>query len=338
MRTKLKYHSDFNDLTIPKHAILLYDHRLQSIASFSLFLNRFDRSLALEAGEELKSLANFERILPQIFELCRGQGRSEILLVAIGGGSVGDFVGFAASVLLRGVRLIHIPSTWLSAIDSSHGGKTALNTNQAKNQIGTFYPAESVCLVKSLLVGNPEELAEDALGELVKMGLVTGGELWESLTAKRDAHYSDYFWMHLSKAIDGKYHIVDQDPFEQKGIREILNLGHTLGHALEKQLSIPHGKAVFYGLDFAVEFSKNKGLLKIKDYNEIKKFLESFGEFRLKSALPLNLMMSLIEKDKKRINSKELNFVFLERPGKAVVKPIYFSEIAQELLIQGWCQ
>ena len=175
-------------------------------------------------------------------------------MVALGGGSVGDFAGFFASVCKRGLPLIQIPSTWLAAIDSAHGGKNALNVGSMKNQLGTIAFARRIFLSKHLLCGQPTERAQEAMGELAKIAIIDGGPWVKELLAAPESD-GELLWRFLSCAVAAKYKVVLSDPLERLSVRHQLNLGHTIGHILEIQHQLPHGLAVAQGLHFALELS-----------------------------------------------------------------------------------
>src|SRR5438445_1275287 len=147
--------------------LLIYDDVLpKKSAEFKKWMKQIPLRYAVQAGEGLKSIDLFPEHISKITALCEKASVRKLTIVVVGGGSVGDFGGFVASILKRGVRLVHLPSTWLAAIDSAHGGKTALNVGGAKNQIGTFYPATEVVLVKSLLLSQPPARTFEGFAEL----------------------------------------------------------------------------------------------------------------------------------------------------------------------------
>lgn len=230
-------------------SVLFYD-RSVPVGDFP---KRFAKAFALEGGETLKSWDSAGELLRKLSLECSFLSRNSGTLFALGGGTVGDVVGFVASVFERGVRLELIPSTWLAAIDSSHGGKTGLNGFGFKNKIGTFYPANEEWLVRELLENQPERLQKSARAELTKMAWIDGGAWTGQL--------SQAMWDLLPEAVAAKLRIVDRDPFERSGERAILNLGHTVGHVFESALGLDHGSAVGAGLGFAVEWSRYRRFL-----------------------------------------------------------------------------
>jgi len=252
----------------------------------------------VKAGEELKDLNQFSSHVLKISKILESTNSKKVVVVGIGGGSVGDFSGFFASTFKRGVQLVSVPTTWLAAIDSAHGGKNALNVNNIKNQLGTFYPASKVLLIKSILskVSNP--VLYSALGEWIKIGFINRPQLLEklSLNLKQEStELGSFLWEHLPQAIEGKMEVVLKDPYETKGERQKLNLGHTLGHAIEGHFGWPHGLAIFQGLIFSLHWSLKKEFIDKETYQSILQKLEiitSKTESPLIIEFPLNQKLS----------------------------------------------
>lgn len=313
--------------------IAVYDQKLLSFPIAAEWLAAFADGCAVVAGEELKSLESLQKIAPRILRLMEGHSRQKTVLVAVGGGSVGDFVGFLASVLKRGVRLVHVPSTWLAAMDSAHGGKTAVNVGEFKNQLGTFKEAERIVLVRELLNLQSPADREAALGELLKIGVLAGGQLYKKMEALR-AVTPENLWALLPLAVAAKYKIVRRDPFEEKGARHVLNLGHTLGHAYELSASLPHGKAVLEGTRFALNYSHTRRLLPTREYDRLQKlFLKFAPPVELPPLRPSQLRELLLQ-DKKTSRGR-LRFVLLKKVGAPVLQEIPVDEVVAEALRQG---
>jgi 3-dehydroquinate synthase len=317
--------------------ILLYDQKLLAFKNAADWLKNFTDSCALQAGEELKSLSALQNIAPVILRMMQGHSRHNVVIVAVGGGSVGDFAGFLASVLKRGVRLVHIPSTWLAAIDSAHGGKTALNVGEFKNQIGTFKQAERIIIVRELLALQGESEMRAGMGELIKMALLAGGALFAKLERLAVPTVQN-IWPLLPLAVKAKYRVVSKDPFEQKGWRHILNLGHTLGHAYELSEKLAHGSAVFAGTKFALRWSEESRLLKNKDHARARKLFERLGPSVPMPNLRLSQLRELLLQDKKATGNERLNFVMLKKIGQPILKEFSVDEVVAEAVRQGVAQ
>lgn len=318
------------------HALLIYDKRLSRAAGgFADWASQFPAAWAVEGGERLKDARGFARAVERLADEAGSWPPRETTIVAAGGGSVGDFAGFLASVFKRGVGLVHVPTTWLSALDSAHGGKTALNVRGFKNQIGTFYPAKDAIACKPWLFAQPPERARDALGELAKIALIDGGA-WTRALIVEAGREDEAIWQALPFAVRAKMKVVARDPFERKGDRQTLNLGHTLGHALESECGVPHGQAVAEGLCFAVEWSAQRGLLPRRRLLEIEEFLNDRIGLRdeRRSRLSASRLKAALALDKKRAG-KGATFVFLRGWGAPARAAVSFDEIVREARRQG---
>ena len=317
--------------------LVIYDEKLD--AKISGLKKKYPH-LKVKAGEGLKAFSSLEKLSQKMFRLEEKSGRIEGIL-AVGGGSVGDTAAFLASIYRRGIRLIHIPTTYLSVIDSAFGGKTAVNAGGAKNQLGTFYPAEKVLIAKDLLpkdFSSIESRIEDAWAELFKISLLDL-KLWKKVSSVKKINEKD-FWSLVPYAIDLKQKIVQRDPQEKKGVRKFLNLGHTIGHALEmsSKLSgghLSHGQAVALGVYLENEFLYDQKCISMKDFQEIKALWNK--HFSLKSLLqkrnlrwPRSLFKKLLLKDKKNTSSN-VQIVSLSRIGHPQIKEFELEILASFL-------
>jgi 3-dehydroquinate synthase len=322
--------------------LLVYDQVLCDVPGFEDWAGGFELRYDVTGGEALKDLAAFPVHMEKILALVAGMSSSAVTVVAVGGGSVGDFAGFLASVLKRGVGLVHVPSTWLAALDSAHGGKTALNVGPFKNQIGTFFPADEVWVVRSLLERVPPAETRAAYGELLKTAALEGGDLFRAVE-EAGVMDAEVLWRLAPPVVDAKLRVVADDPFERTGRRRVLNLGHTFGHALEGHFGLPHGVAVGLGLRFAVDWSGARGHLSVEDHKTLVGLLDRFEEFSL-GALPadptwtVERLLWLVAQDKKAADDGRLHFVFLEGIGAPAVELVSVGELTDEAQRQGWVQ
>lgn len=325
----------------PEKFLVIYDKRLASNDAVKKWLKDFVLAYPVSAGEGLKDLYTFSNHVKKIFKMVTPFSTRNLCVLGLGGGSVGDFTGFLASVLKRGVPLIHIPTTLLAAMDSAHGGKTGLNVGDIKNQIGSFYPADSIMIVRSLFDGLPPLQIQSAGGELAKMALLEGGKFFERFKEKYNADI-DSLWEFLPDAIEAKYKIVEKDPFERSGERQLLNLGHSLGHALESYYGLAHGVAVGQGLIFALQWSEHQGYFRGHPEEIIKLFVEKLKLHRPREFARQNRAMSrskltkYINEDKKMTDARHFNFIFLEDVGKAFRKVVTLESFLTETQRQGW--
>lgn len=311
-------------------ALLIYDAKLARAAG--PLIRQFRRRIPVRAGEELKSFARAERVLGRMLALSADARRDRLRVFVLGGGSVGDFGAFCASVLRRGTPVVQVPSTWLAAVDSAHGGKTALNLAGAKNQVGTYWPAAEVWLIETLLRAQPAARALEARGEVYKSALIAGGPLF-----RRVGRAADSPWPVLKAIIDTKMRIVRADPFEREGRRHVLNLGHTVGHVLESARGLPHGTAVLYGLAFAVEWRRHE-LLMSGDFRvprwiaEVRAWPGWPGPAELRRELRgVRGWAKRLGTDKKALGAGRLRFVFPLAPGRVVVQTRAVSDVVREI-------
>jgi 3-dehydroquinate synthase len=303
----------------PEETVLFYDSILESKKIFKSWSRKFKLLVPLKSGENLKSIDSLNTVLKKITKL-RATQSTQLTFVAVGGGSVGDFVGFLASVFLRGRHLIHIPSTWLAAVDSAHGGKNGLNFEGTKNQIGTFYPASKIYLCEELLKTQPPERLKEAVGEIVKTAILFDRKMFANLEKNIDLLDAHRTFQLIPKLVSWKYKIVEQDPFEKNGLRRILNLGHTMGHVFESHYGWPHGVCVLLGLQFSARWSFAKHILNEQDFVKISTFVESLSlKQDLDSALKgikKSQIFELLKKDKKLATTTEIDFIFIEKIGQ----------------------
>lgn len=312
-------------LVSTKQSVIFYDKILLKNPAFKQWIKKYPFKIELKSGESLKSFAQFKKISEMLVVMSEKIAARPLQFVAVGGGSIGDFVGFIASVFKRGVPLIHIPSTYLAAIDSAHGGKNALNIEigkrRFKNQIGTFYPASKIIISKSILSTLPEEIIIDSYGEALKISLLKGGKLWQKFSSQIDWDHQ-IIWQLLPDLIRAKYEIVSKDPFEKKGVRHLLNFGHSLGHVIESDLKISHGLSVLLGLGFALEWSRSRGLYK--------KQVISLPDHR-RALSKLKNTENLLKQDKKMTGNSQIRFIFLKSPGHPVIEKVKIKEIVAEV-------
>lgn len=325
----------------PEKFLIVCDRALEKSPEVKKWLKDFPLIYSVRAGEDLKDISTLGEQVKKIMRLVSPFSVRGLCVVGVGGGSVGDFTGFVASILKRGVPLVHIPTTLLAAMDSAHGGKTALNVGGIKNQVGSFYAADAVLIVRSLFEGLPELQVLSAGGELAKMALIEGGELYQQL--KNFKPGLDFIWDNLPKAIEAKYRWVEKDPLERSGERQVLNLGHSLGHPLESYYGLPHGIAVAQGLVFALQWSQHQGYLSASSETEALQLLtEQMGFLKPKEFAKKHRTMSrsrltrLISEDKKLTDARHMNFVFLENIGGPFRKKTTLESFLTETQRQGW--
>ncbi|PMH46285.1 3-dehydroquinate synthase [Vibrio sp. 10N.286.49.B3] len=219
--------------------------------------------LELPDGEQYKSLATFETVMSYLLE---GNFSRDVVIIALGGGVIGDLVGFSASCYQRGVDFIQIPTTLLSQVDSSVGGKTAVNHPLGKNMIGAFYQPQSVIIDINCLRTLPEREFAAGMAEVIKYGIIYDADFFAWLEENLDKLYAldeDALIYAIARCCQIKAEVVAQDE-KESGIRAWLNLGHTYGHAIEAELGYGnwlHGEAVSSGTVMAAKTAQLQGLI-----------------------------------------------------------------------------
>ncbi len=271
------------------------------------------------AGEANKNLSSIEDLYA--FLVYKGFSRGD-MLIALGGGVVGDMCGFAAATYMRGIDFIQIPTTLLAQVDSSVGGKTGVDFLGYKNMIGAFNMPRMVYINTSVLKTLPEEQFNAGMAEVIKYGLIMDRDFFEWLKNDSDSITADNAKAMLKvirTSCQCKRRIVEEDPTE-KGIRAILNFGHTIGHAIEKvsDFSLLHGEGVGLGMIAAMKLSCDIYGLDGDNLSELILLLKAFD-------LPVNVD-SISAKDvvkatrsDKKMSSKGIRFILLEAIGKAVI-------------------
>lgn len=278
--------------------------------------------IIVAAGEASKSIKSFESIASQMAD--RGLSR-DTTVVALGGGMITDLAGFVASVYCRGVPLICLPTSLLAMVDAAVGGKTAINLshakNWAKNWIGSYYFPQKIILYFPFLETLPETEWENGIVEILKIGLIADPTLFY------DASTLSIQTL-VFRAIEAKRRIVAQDPYET-GCRSLLNLGHTVGHALEalSEYTLSHGRAVAMGIVIEARLSYELGLLPANDWSLIE---ASFPKTEL--SISATQLMNQLKMDKKsRLGVP--HFVLLEAIGRPHLKEGRFCHpVPEEVL------
>jgi 3-dehydroquinate synthase len=278
--------------------------------------------LALPPGEEAKSLASLDRVWD--FLAAQGLDRTGVLL-AIGGGVVGDVGGFAAATFLRGIDYFQVPTTLLAMVDSSVGGKTGVNLRAGKNLVGAFHQPRGVFIATELLAPLPPREFAAGMAEVVKYGLLGDAELFRRLEQAPLTAASADLAAVIRRCCALKAKIVETDERElaPEGGRALLNLGHTFGHAIEQATgyeSYRHGEAVAIGLAAAARLSRKLRHLGPAEVARVEKVLAAHAlPTRLAAPLPVAALREAMARDKK-VRAGRPRFVVLRRLGEAVTR------------------
>ena len=250
-------------------------------------------SFVFPNGEASKSTATLVELLEYLAE--QRLTRSDAL-VALGGGVVGDLCGFAAAVYLRGIRFIQMPTTLLAAVDSSVGGKTAVDLRAGKNLAGAFHqPSAVICDVKTLDT-LPASVFSDGCAEVIKYGVINDRGFFDSLKVGIKAQIEDV----IATCVQNKSQIVEKDEFD-RGTRQLLNLGHTVGHAIEacSHLTISHGSAVSIGMVIVTRAAVRMGICPASDLDALIERLQAEG-LPTTCAYTAHQLSAVASADKKR--------------------------------------
>ncbi len=278
------------------------------------------QGMIIESSEDAKSLGTIEDISRILIELeC---DRSSII-IALGGGVVGDVAGFLASIFMRGVEYIQIPTTLLAMIDSAIGGKTGVNLPEGKNLVGAFHQPTAVIVDPEFLKSLPEREVVSGFGELLKYGLIWDYSFFIEIADNLERHLKledyDLLTTIIARCCEIKAEVVSED--EKEGDRRrILNFGHTTGHAIEATLgyeTIRHGEAVSLGMISACFISYKRGLLEETDFRYIVRTLSSLPLPSIES-MDIEKVVETMRFDKKNINGR-LHFILISSPGTAIV-------------------
>ena len=311
-----------------RHALLVSDAQVAPLyaqrVQAALAAARPDAKLALhvfDAGEASKTLANFSGVIDALAAL--GATR-DACIYALGGGVVGDLAGFAAACWMRGIDCVQLPTTLLAMVDSSVGGKTAVDIPQGKNLVGAFHPPRAVIADTATLRSLPPRELRAGFAEVIKYGAIVDAPFLDWLEANADALLAGDDALvaeAIARSCRHKAAITERDPFEH-GERALLNFGHTFGHAIETEQGyggLNHGEAVAVGMVLAARLSAALGLADAADGQRLRALLQRYG---LPTEVPQGLdpaaLVARMRLDKKAQGSG-LRFVLWNGAGKARV-------------------
>ena len=272
-----------------------------------------------EAGEKNKNLDTVSSLYQELIQ--NGLDRKS-LLVALGGGVVGDLTGFGAATYLRGIDFIQIPTTLLAQVDSSVGGKTGVDFQQYKNMVGAFHQPRLVYMNLSTLTTLPAEQFACGMGEILKTGLICDGEFFRFVCREQESIKAldmKLIAAMVRRCCEIKAGVVERDPKEQ-GERALLNLGHTVGHAVEKlkNFTLLHGQCVGAGLVAAAYLSMKRGLLNEQEYQEICRGCADYDlPIHVNGLIPRDVLAAT-KKDKK-MEQGHIKFILMDGIGKSFI-------------------
>ncbi len=331
-----KLGSLLKDIQLGPKVSIIQDENVEKLYSPRIEKSLGDYSpnlMTLPSGETSKS---FSVLYPYFQELIEAKLDRHSTLIALGGGVTGDAVGFLASTYLRGIDFIQIPTTLLSMVDSSIGGKVGINHELGKNLIGAFHPPKLVVIDPSLLTSLPEREYLSGLGECIKHALISGHTLFEeSIALKEKLKQKDLEILpeFIYNNLQVKKNIVEADE-KEAGVRAFLNLGHTFAHALENYFNygtLLHGEAVCLGLICALRMSEEVFNLDSSVRVGLIEFLKFMRLPTKVEGIETTQLIKLMTRDKKTICGKT-NFVLLKNIGE----PVLFSDVSEGMLDRAW--
>ncbi len=290
--------------------------------------------VVLPDGEQHKTLSSFEKVITRLLEIHAGR---DTTLIALGGGVIGDLTGYVAASFQRGMPFIQIPTTLLSQVDSSVGGKTAVNHPLGKNMIGAFYQPKAVFIDTATLTTLPAREFAAGMAEVIKYGIIHDVTFFDWIEQNVDSLLNQEQGA-LKRAIfrccQIKAEIVEQDE-QEAGIRALLNLGHTFGHAIEAEQGYGnwlHGEAVAAGIVLASQCSVKKNWLSTSEFCRIEALLK---KFQLPITAPADMGMQAFMKHMrhdKKVEAGQIRFVLPKGLGHAVVTKDVSDELLKEIL------
>ena len=311
--------SHLKEIVDPKNSIIITDENV-----FNNHQKRFKNwnLIILKPGEEYKMQATVDSIIEQLIAM---EADRKTTLIGVGGGVVTDITGYVASVYMRGIKFGFIPTTLLSMVDASIGGKNGVDVGVYKNLVGTIRQPSFILHDLVFLNSLPEAEWINGFAEIIKHACIKDAAMFRELESNSLKKYRGRKTL-VCKLIQRnailKTKVVQQDEFE-KGDRKLLNFGHTLGHALENQYELSHGQAISIGMTYACDISN-----RITGFKETERVVNVLGKYGLPTyaAFDKQKVFDVLKMDKKR-ERKEINYILLEKIGQAVIKTIPLSQL-----------
>jgi 3-dehydroquinate synthase len=307
------------EIVLPQDAIIITDdtiHRLHA-SKFKGW-----KTIIIRAGEAYKIQSTIDDIINQLITL---KADRKTTLIGVGGGVITDITGYVASVYMRGIAFGFVPTTLLAMVDASIGGKNGIDVGVYKNMVGNIRQPNFLLYDISLLKTLPDTEWSNGFAEIIKHACIKDAAMFKILEQNNLGKIQKNKTL-LSQLVQRnakiKIKVVQFDEFE-KGERRLLNFGHTLAHALENQYALSHGQAVAIGSTYAATISKQ--LLGFKQTEKVLTVLEQYG-LPTNAAFDKEKVFEVLQMDKKR-EKAEMNFILLEKIGKAVILPIPLPDL-----------
>jgi len=274
--------------------------------------------ITVEQGENSKRLENVQMIVDKMVHA--GANRRSVI-VALGGGVVGDLAGFCASIYMRGIDVIHLPTTLLAQVDSAIGGKTGVDLKSGKNLVGTFHQPKAVIVDPLLLETLPDDILADGMAEVIKYGCISSSKLFVRLLGyEYQEDLLEDMEDIIAKCIQIKINVVEKDE-KEGGIRRILNFGHTIGHVIETYFNYEkytHGEAVAIGMYQITKMSVREGITEQSSLENLKLVLDTYGLPTEMPEMSMDGIKEVLFRDKK-MESDLLHLCVMPKIGKAEI-------------------
>ena len=315
--------STLGQIVDTSNAIIITDENI-----FSHHEKKFKgwNTIVLKPGEEYKVQSTVDAVIEQLIEM---QADRKTTLIGVGGGVITDLTGYVASVYMRGIRFGFVPTTILAMVDASIGGKNGIDVGLYKNMVGVIRQPSFILHDLVFLNSLPENEWRNGFAEIIKHACIKNANMFKELEANNLKVYQrkkTLLCELIQKNALLKTKVVQADEFE-KGERKLLNFGHTLGHALENQYELSHGEAISIGMTYASVLSSKMAGFENEErlIGLLEKYgLPTFAQFDKDKAI------SILKMDKKR-NKESIDFILLEKIGKAVIQPIPIEQLYQNL-------
>lgn len=311
--------SKLKEIIDVKRVVFITDENI-----FNLHQKKFKgfNTIVLKSGEAFKIQSTVDSIILQLLEF---EADRNTILIGVGGGVVTDITGYVASIYLRGIQFGFIPTSLLAMVDASIGGKNGINVGLYKNMIGVIRQPNFILYDISFLNTLPDFEWQNGFAEIIKHACIKDASMFKILQSNSLKFYqtkTKELGILIERNAKIKLKVVQADEFEKRE-RKLLNFGHTLGHALENQYDLSHGQAIAIGMNYAAQISEQ--LLGFKQTDAVISLLQQYG-------LPTNVaynktkVFEVLKMDKKKAES-EINYILLEKIGKAIMLPIPFSDL-----------
>ncbi|MCL2522632.1 MAG: 3-dehydroquinate synthase [Erysipelotrichales bacterium] len=295
---------------------LLIDENVEMLYQDKINFSNLAIKISLAASETVKSISSYQLIVE---ELIKNKIRRDSILIAIGGGTIGDIAGFIAATMFRGIKFIQIPTTLLAMTDSALGGKCGINFNNVKNVLGSFYAADKIIVNPEFLNTLSKKDYKSGLAEVLKYGFIYDKRILDDLKNDRSID------LVINKCLNAKAEITTED-YRDNGKRQILNFGHTFGHALEaySKYEISHGEAVLSGMEIAFKIGIKLNLTPSYLLEEFHNLCEKLQLSIVK--MPVNEVVSFLSYDKKNLSNK-ISYILVSNLGESVIKQLKLVEL-----------